>query len=182
MKKEFARWTVAVMAFIVLVGLSLAISAPVLAQDVQADGGKSEFPSELREKYRDLKEALADLHDSKEILGSDVKEYKLGVAKLRRKARSLSPDERRDLRDRANAARDEYSTTVEEKLNAVKENGADLKKCMATAREAWKSGDIDTALSKIDESLAKIADLQGQAEDLHQTFQQILDLQRQLLE
>jgi chromosome segregation ATPase len=172
----------ALIVFLVAASILAVTMAPVLAQD-EGEGRESDRPPpELEEKYTELKEALGDLRDSVKTLRSDMRRCRLETIGLRRRMRSLSADERRDLRERISEAKSEYRPQVEEKAGAVKESRSSLKENLAAAREAWEAGDIDSAFSRLDEALSEVAGLEKQLQELHGLYREISDCLQQLME
>jgi chromosome segregation ATPase len=182
MNNKRSRWMVAIAAIVISAALLLAAAAPALAQGAQDTQGQSGIPEEVQGKRKELREGIAGLREEMKQLQSDAKEFKRGMWNLILKARSLSLEQRQDLKSRASAIRDEYRTEVQEKLQAIKENAGGLREAMAAIREAWQAGDTDTAVAMADEALAEIDELKGQLEDLQGLSKEILEQQQQLLE
>ena len=185
MGSRMARWTVAICTIAVAAAFLLCTAATALAQENQPEpdeGSRGEIPLELQEKIAEFREAAAGLREPWVLLKVDGREFRSGRRELFQKARSLSRDERWDLIDRISAARDEYAATVEGKLKAARENVAALKECLAGARQAWEQGDLDATLSGLDQAMAKVDELKGQLGEAHGLFQEILELQRQLIQ
>ena len=186
MESKLARCTIAISTLVIVATFFLFTAVPVLAQDAepqeQRESQGKDVPPELQAKMQEFKQAAAGLREPGALLKADMKEFKTGMRELFRKARSLSRDEKWDLIDQVSAARDEYLGTVQEKIKAIRENAGVMKDAVAGAREAWEQDDLDGALSGLDQAIAKVGELKAQMEELHQLFQEVLDVLGQLNE
>jgi len=186
MESKLARWTIVISTLAIVATFFLFTAVPVLAQDAepqeQRESQGKDVPPELQAKMQEFKQAAAGLREPGALLKADMKEFKTGMRELFRKARSLSRDEKWDLIDQVSAARDEYLGTVQEKIKAIRENAGVMKDAVAGAREAWEQDDLDGALSGLDQAIAKVGELKAQMEELHQLFQEVLDVLGQLNE
>jgi len=182
MKSKSARWIVAMITLALAATCVLFAAAPVLAQDEQPDGQEMEVPPELQEKMEEFKDAAAGLREYKVLLKEDVRQFRAAMKELWQQARSLSRDEKWDLFDEVSAARDEYAGTVKERIGAAREIAGAMKEALSAARDAWEQGDLESALSSLDQAIAKVGELEVQLEEAHRLLQEILEAVKALSE
>ncbi len=181
MKKKSARWNVAIISLALASTFVLFTAAPVLAQDGQTpDAQEKEVPPELQEKVEEFKEAADGLRAYGALLKSDLREFRSSMKELLREARSLSRDEKWELLGDASDARDEYAGAVKERIEAARETAGAMKEALAAARDAWEEGDLDGALSCLDQAIAKAGELEVQLDEAHRLLGEILDAVAQL--
>lgn len=183
-KNKAVKIIAALLALSLMTTLFLFAASPAIAQEEQQDQQEGredrEIPPELQAKMEEFKEAAAGLREYGALLKADVREFRTGMKELMQKARSLSRDERWDLIDEISAARDEYLGTVEERMKAARETAGAMKDALAGAGEAWEGEDLDGALSSLDQAIVKAGELKVQLDELHQLFQEVLEVLRQL--
>jgi uncharacterized membrane protein YccC len=181
MQRKVSKLVAVMLALVIAMGFLSCAASPALAQgEEQQEGPDRDVPPELQEKMRELRDTLADLRESAVPLKADMKEFRASMRKLMRKARRLPRDARWDLLGQLSALRDEYLGTVKEKAAVIRESAGATRGAVAAAREAWEAGDLEGALSALDQAIAKAPELKGQLDELHQLFEEVLEALKQL--